>query len=219
MTAKLNRVISFINRNKPEVKVAYYQVTKAFDTGSNAWTTYNLMYHMMAQNNSETGFIGKKIHVKGIAVKYSVQNAAVITSTTGPYYGVTGTRVLIFGHKDYQTTSSVARTQVTDNQFTVDPWKFSIDSDKAKLYKTKMITTPSCTFNAANSASGKEEWKHGSFYVPIKKDITFERWSEDYKIKGQNLYLALYAGVVGSTSGLVQSHTCTVQLKLYFTDN
>lgn len=217
--SQIGQIVRFIKNNKPELKVAYYQATPTFDIGTNSWKTYNLIYQMCTQGVGESSFVGKKFHLKGIAVKYSVRNDSVFVSGSGPYYGYTGTRMLLFGHKDYATTSNLSRGEVVASEFTVDPWKFSVDADKVRVKKSVLVQTNPAPFAAASAVQGQEQWKHGSFYVPINRDIVFERWNVDYKIKGDQLYLALNGAVVGTTSNLVQSHSAAIQIKMYYTDD
>lgn len=225
LNRRVNKILRFIKNNKPEVKKATYRVTAA-DLSGGLCVTYNLMYHMMSQGDAENQFAGKSINLKGIGIKAIVTNEAIANAIPG--FNACDFKALIslIGHKQYATTSSISITNINATEFgTFSTYRPHYDADKVKIYKQLafhhrgvaaggLSTTP---VGAPDQLAGHVRAYTKSTYVKMNRKLTFERFTTDYALKGNNLYLLVQSDYIGPTFTTIGEYSFDVTL--YYTDD
>lgn len=220
---RVNKILRFIKENKPEVKKAIYTVNSS-QLNDGTLKSWNLMYYAMAQGVGENQFTGKKVHLKGIAVKVRITNECQSGLAVGYSNGHQRNLISVVGHKDYTTTTNLDINQINATEYgSFNTFSPHYDSDKIKIYKQKRLDLKGLapgvdTNNNPNPTGSYPRVVTSSFYVPMKKDLVFERWSQDYKLKGLNLYLLIQSNALDQVSYTYYG-ALTFQVTLYYTDD
>lgn len=111
--APIKKIIRFIKENKPEVKLCRYTGGAAFQ--DNTIKSWNIAYQMFSQGVGENQFIGKKLHMKWLTLKYYADNAAVHQTAGGGSACLDiKYRVLVVASKVYKTTTDLNASEIFD---------------------------------------------------------------------------------------------------------
>lgn len=230
LRARVNKIMNFIKKNKPEVKKAIVRLTNNKFNGADC-ETWNLMYQMMSQGVGEGQFTGKSINLKGIGVKIWVRNESYAGGTSGYSAGDQKHIFSIIGHKDYQTLTSIGINEINATEYgTFNTYQPHYDKDKVKIYKQTAIHHKGTAAGIPPLASspylpdingGLPRAYVRNMYIPMNRTITFERYNLDYKIKGLNLYFLAQSDYTGfSYTGLADFYAkYNMDITLYYTDD
>lgn len=230
LRARVNKIINFIKKNKPETKKAVIRISNQTFKGGDC-VTWNLMAAMMSQGVGEGQFTGKSINLKGIGVKIWCRNESYAGGVNGYSAGDQKHIWSIIGHKDYANLTSLGINDLAATEYgTFSTYFPHYDADKVKIYKqTKVHHRPDAAGVPPAASAPYLPDKNGgliraysrSMYVPMNRTITFERYSTDYKIKGLNLYFLAQSDYTGfNYSGLSEFYAkYTFDITLYYTDD
>lgn len=230
LRTRVNKILTFIKRNKPETKKAVFRVNSNQFKGGEC-VTWNLMYEMMNHGVGETQFVGKSFNLKGISVKIWARNESYAGGTTGFSAGDQKHIFSIIGHKEYVTLSSLGINNINATEFgTFKTYTPHYDADKVKIYKQTTIHHKGTAAGipplagppfGADINGGLPRSFVRSMYIPMNRKITFERYNTDFKISGLNLYFLAQSDFMGYIYNGTGEYYCRYDfdIALYYTDD
>lgn len=218
----LQKVMRLIKSQKPEVKIAKYTGSAAFN-GSEI-KSWNLAYHLFTQGVGEGSFIGKKLHIRGMEIKWQLNNTAVTSTTSGHTYLDHMNLLSVLSTKVYRTTTNLSIDEIQDTALAPNgPYRMNYDSDKVKIMAHRKVRfTPKLAYGSSNPSGGlggAPQQRTGKIYIRLNKTITFRDWSTSYELKDLNYYLLLQTANFGDSASLIKSGDLFFSVKCYYTDD
>jgi len=204
------------------VKIAKYTGSAAFNGAE--IKSWNLMYHMFSQGTSETTFIGKRVRVKGIEIKWQVNNAAVTSTSSGNTFLDHMNLISLISTKTYRTSTNLTIDEIQDTALAPNgPYRMNYDSDKVKILAHRKIHfAPKLAYGSSNPSGGlggAPQVRSGKIYKRINRVLTFRNWSTTHELKDDNYYLLFQCDSFGDSSSLIKSGDLYFSIKVYFTDD
>jgi len=198
--SRVNKIMRFIKQNKPEVKYCKYTGGASFQ--DNTIQSWNLAYHMFSQGVGENQFIGKKLNLKYLTLKYYADNAAVHTTAGGGSGNIaTKWRVLVVATKTYKTVTSLNAAEIFDQTFTdQQTWTPMYDSDKIKILAARTLTFSPHLVATNNNLSGPPMVRSGTINLRLNREFTFKD-SGSSEAKLWNYYVLVHVDSQGLGGG------------------
>lgn len=216
------KVMKLIKQQTPETKIAKYDTSADFNSPSGEIKTWNLMYHSMSQGTGETQFIGKKFRVKGIEIKWQINNTSQTIDTSGYSFQHQRFLISVCAVKKYVTSSNLSLSDIEDTALVTNSvYRMNYDPEKIKILKQRKVNFSAILgqgqSNPPYTIGGIPQQKCGKFYVKLNKVLEFQQWNTTYELRDWNYYVMFHCGSFGN-SGLIKSGEFFFSSKLYFTD-
>jgi len=215
----VKKIMRILKSNRPETKIAKFTASVVMLNSINSW---NIMYQSFAQGSGETQFTGKKVNLKGIEVKYQINNTGVTASTSG--FTLSDTRVLvsIIATKTYKTTSSLSYSDIQDDALATNTtYRMNYDIDKCKVLAQRKINLHAMLGAASDPGTGLggvPRQYSGKMYLRLNKNFVFRDWATSYEAQDLNYYVVIQSNTF-QTSSLVASGEAYFSVKTYYTDD
>ena len=218
---KVDKILRFIKTNKPELKIAKYSADANYT--NNSIKSFNVAYHMMAQGTNENSFIGKKLNMKYLTVKYVLKNDAATALST--YWGNFDTiwRVSLVATKTFRTSTSLTGAEIYDDSFNGTGYTGAFnpmyDSDKIKILTQKVIHLKPLVADEITLSSGAPMVRYGKINFRLNRTMEFRDWNSSFEGKNMNYYILVETSSQGNSTGILKTGSLSFQAKLSFTDD
>nr|UOF76670.1 capsid protein [Cressdnaviricota sp.] len=218
MKKSLKSMVIRALRSRQETKNKAYATTTSLT--KSVMKTWNVFYHTgISQGTGNNQFVGNELRLTGIKFIFDVASLTSVAYDTYLY-------IALIRFRGYNTLTSLTSAEVRQGS-SLDS-SIDLDSDKCKLLKQWRIKLPASLANRAyygDAAAGPINLDASRMHVQVKKylkigkDIKFEDYSTDYKVKNGNFYVCAYAASYFGTAAATSLCDLGLNWRLYYTDS
>ena len=185
---------SIVSLNKKVRSITRMQETKSFIFkksasyfSPNTLYSYNVIYNGATQGTGKHSFVGEKFNLRGIKLKYFIDNACSPTiGSPAPFQDTIRGWLIIFQSDKYAgSDNTLVNGDIFDTSsagytnLTVLP---HFDSDRVKiLAKRNIVIRP--------NFSGQLCSAYKQVYVKLNRTVHMKNWISDYELKDKNFYV------------------------------